>query len=101
MRMRQVGNAKRLLKLLQGLEAALGAAEGPGHLAALQSRLEAAEAGGLPPDHPLLQQGQAALHFLRVEDARRALAAAIALSDQPRPQRCAVKERYLGIQWST
>lgn len=87
-----MGDAKRLLKLLQGLEAALAAAEGPGHLAAVQSRLEAAEVGGMPGDHPLLLRAQAAVGYLKVADARRGLAAALGLAAQPRQQRCAPRK---------
>ena len=86
--MQQVGDARRLLKFLQSLESAL-AAEGPSQLAAVKSRLEAAVAGGVPIDHPLLLQANAALRQLKVADTRKDLAAALGLASEPRQHRCA------------
>ena len=73
----QVGDARRLLKSLQALEAALPAADrtsgGAGALPALQSRLEAAELAGVAPHHPLLAAGHAAARRFALADASREL----------------------------
>ena len=87
----QVGDARRLLKALHSLEAALPAAgdtsRGGGALAALQSRLEAAELAGVAPHHPLLAAGHAAEKRLALADARHELRLAAEQLARPRGDR--------------
>eukprot|EP00198_Chlamydomonas_reinhardtii_P006390 XP_001695726.1 predicted protein [Chlamydomonas reinhardtii] len=76
----KVQNAKRVLKLMQTLEAALGGTAVDGGAAerhaAIKSRLEAAEAGGVTAG-PLPEAARQALARLEAEVAREALEAAL------------------------
>ncbi len=65
----RVGEAKRVHRLVAGLEAALAAAAGgPGGLPALRARIEAAAAAGVPPQ--LLAAAHAELRRLSLCEAR-------------------------------
>lgn len=59
----KVGEARRVLKLLQGLESAVSTVN-EGQHAALKTKLDAALASGVMS--PLVQQAQAALEHLRL-----------------------------------
>ncbi|KAL6760662.1 hypothetical protein V8C86DRAFT_1058572 [Haematococcus lacustris] len=76
----RVVEAKRLLKLLQGLEAAMagqGAEGAAAQLALLNSRIEACEAGALPGSFPTMQAAARAVKRLTTASAREALEAAL------------------------
>jgi hypothetical protein len=72
----KVSAAKRVLKLMQALEAAVaGADDGPGQHAALCARIEAAEAGGVP--RAMLDAAREHLSRMRVAEAREILEGAL------------------------
>ena len=100
--MLQVGDARRLLKALQALEAALPAAGdssgGAGALPALQSRLEAAELAGVAPHHPLLAVGRAAAKHLVLAEAGRELRLAAEQLSRPRANRYGLQAQRLHAQ---
>ncbi len=87
----QVGDARRLLKALQALEAALAAAAdkigGAGAQTTLQSRVESAELAGVAPHHSLLAAGHAAVKRLALMDASRELRLATEQLSRPRGDR--------------
>ncbi|KAK9790356.1 hypothetical protein WJX73_003594 [Symbiochloris irregularis] len=70
----RVGEARRVLKLLQGLEAALSQA-GEGQFTALRTRLDAALAGGVAS--PLLRQAHTTLERLQLAQVRSMLEVAL------------------------
>ncbi|PSC75029.1 hypothetical protein C2E20_1867 [Micractinium conductrix] len=75
----KVGEARRLLKLMQGLEAAMQqAAEGPFQYQAFKSRIEQAEAGGCPEG--LVGEAKLQLHRLLLAEVAGELDAALKLS---------------------
>ncbi|KAK9821741.1 hypothetical protein WJX81_001109 [Elliptochloris bilobata] len=91
----RVGEAKRMLKLVAGLEAALAAAaDGPGGLPALRARLEAASAAGVAPR--LLSAARAQLRRTSLMEASATLEAALRpRMDRGHAARCGVLKSVL------
>eukprot|EP00884_Botryococcus_braunii_P020575 jgi/Botrbrau1/7200/Bobra.0300s0026.1 len=72
----KVADAKRILKLMQALEAVMASAvDGPGQAAGLRAKVEAAEQGGVTS--PLLAEAQLRLTRIMCSEAKNALESAL------------------------
>lgn len=95
----KVTEARRILKLMQALEAAIAAAhaEGGSALNGLQSKIQAAVSGGVP--HAIVADARRTLHRLTLADVRSELDAALkmtrATEQRPVSQRFALLKAVL------
>jgi hypothetical protein len=76
----QVNEARKVLKLMQNLEAAVSAAttEGPSARHSLQAKISSAESGGVP--RSMISEARNTLHKLLITDVRAELDAALKLT---------------------